>query len=225
MIQLRNVSHRVSPDVEAVFTKLNLDVQAGEIIGISGRNGSGKTTLLRILATLTEPTEGEFMFDGTDAVLYPELVRGRVGYVADAMFRASDLTVREHLTFLATAAGADPQVVDGVLELTDLTQFDRRALDTLSRGESRRLLLAQVMLHDPDVLLLDDPFADVDAVTRGDLLAMLDELATLGRTFVIAASLIEPLTPFCTRVGALEHGTLYIDPPLPAAPFAETEVL
>ncbi len=193
-------------------SNLNLVIQAGDIFGFIGPNGAGKTTTMRILVTLLEPTKGKAFIDGLDVTKKGKEVRRRVGYMPDFMGVYDDLKVFEYLEFFAAAFGIDRKkrqsIVDGVLELTDLQSKRSAAVDSLSRGMQQRLGLARVLIHDPKVLILDEPASGLDPRARIEIRELLRELKRMGKTIMISSHILSELEEVCDDVGIIEHGQL-----------------
>jgi ABC-2 type transport system ATP-binding protein len=191
---------------------LNLQIGAGEIFGFIGPNGAGKTTTMRILATLMEPTAGYATIDGLDVSKAGRDVRRIVGYMPDFMGVYDDLKVFEYLEFFAAAFGLErksrQQVINDVLELTQLTGKRTAAVDSLSRGMQQRLQLARVLIHDPEVLILDEPASGLDPRARIEIREMLRELKRMGKTIMISSHILSELEEMCDKVGIIEQGRL-----------------
>jgi len=191
---------------------LNLTIQAGDIFGFIGPNGAGKTTTMRILVTLLEPTRGKAFIDGLDVRKEGKKVRRRVGYMPDFMGVYDDLKVFEYLEFFAAAFGIERKkrkaIVDGVLELTDLQSKQAATVDSLSRGMQQRLGLARVLIHDPKVLILDEPASGLDPRARIEIRELLRELKRMGKTIMISSHILSELEEICDHVGIIEHGRL-----------------
>lgn len=204
MIELRDISHR--DEGRAVLTAVDLDLARGDVAGLTGPNGSGKSLLLRVLATLVVPRRGRFLVDGEDVIADPAPYRRRLGYLAASHGAPAGVTVRAYLDAQAALHRVPAGLVDGVLELTDLLADGDRVATTLSRGQRRRLELARVLLHDPEVLLLDDPAAGLDPAAQDELYDFLRELAALGRVVVLASHQLDGLSKCCTRVLTLRDG-------------------
>jgi ABC-2 type transport system ATP-binding protein len=192
--------------------QLDLRIGAGDIFGFIGPNGAGKTTTMRILVTLMEPTAGTATIDGLDVRKKGKEVRRRVGYMPDFMGVYDDLKVFEYLEFFAAAFGIEYRkrkaIVEGVLELTDLTSKQAAAVDSLSRGMQQRLGLARVLIHDPKVLILDEPASGLDPRARIEIRELLRELKRMGKTIMISSHILSELEEICDRVGIIEHGQL-----------------
>jgi ABC-2 type transport system ATP-binding protein len=214
-IRLRHVSHRFG--ALAAVEDLSLDVAAGEIFGFIGPNGAGKTTTIRILSTLLEPSEGKVEVDGVDAVVNPTAVRRLIGYMPDHAGVYERVTVREYLEFFAAAAGVSGTApVDAAIELTRLSELEERLVATLSKGMRQRLGLSRVLLHDPKVLILDEPASDLDPRARIEMRDLLIELRDLGKTIFLSSHILSELDDICTSVGILEKGKLIAKGPIDA---------
>ncbi len=191
---------------------LDLEIAEGDIFGFIGPNGAGKTTTMRMLATLIRPTHGTATVCGFDVRKQGREVRRRIGYMPDFMGVYDDLKVFEYLEFFASAYGLPgrrrPAVIDGVLELTDLTSKRATLVDSLSRGMQQRLQLARVLIHDPQVLILDEPASGLDPRARIEIRALLKELKRMGKTIMISSHILSELTALCDQFGIIEQGRL-----------------
>jgi len=189
---------------------LDLRIEAGDIFGFIGPNGAGKTTTMRILVTLLEPTSGAAFIDGLNVTKQGKDVRRRVGYMPDFMGVYDDLKVFEYLEFFAAAFGIEYRkreaIVNGVLELTDLVSKRSAAVDSLSRGMQQRLGLARVLIHDPKVLILDEPASGLDPRARIEIRELLRELKRMGKTIMISSHILSELEEICDRIGIIERG-------------------
>jgi len=196
----------------AALVDLDLHIHPGDIFGFIGPNGAGKTTTMRILATLLEPTRGSAEIDGKDVAKRGKDVRRVVGYMPDFMGVYDDLKVFEYLEFFAAAFGVARSrrkaVIDGVLELTDLEAKRAMQVDSLSRGMQQRLQLARVLIHDPKVLILDEPASGLDPRARIEIRELLRELKRMGKTIMISSHILSELEEMCDHVGIIEHGKL-----------------
>jgi len=210
MIEITKLTKRFG-NLTAV-DKLDLHIGAGDIFGFIGPNGAGKTTTMRILVTLMEPTSGGATIDGLDVRKKGKEVRRRVGYMPDFMGVYDDLKVFEYLEFFAAAFGIEYRkrkaIVEGVLELTDLTSKQAAAVDSLSRGMQQRLGLARVLIHYPKVLILDEPASGLDPRARIEIRELLRELKRMGKTIMISSHILSELEEICDRIGIIEHGQL-----------------
>jgi len=196
----------------AALENLDLVIEDGDIFGFIGPNGAGKTTTMRILATLLEPTRGSAAVNGMDVCRRGRDVRKVVGYMPDFMGVYDDLKVFEYLEFFAAAFGLPrarrKAVIDDVLELTDLTVKRASSVDALSRGMQQRLQLARVLIHDPKVLILDEPASGLDPRARIEIRELLRELKQMGKTIMISSHILSELEEMCDHVGIIEHGHL-----------------
>jgi len=191
---------------------LDLGIAAGDIFGFIGPNGAGKTTTMRILATLLEPTRGKAYINGLDVTKQGKKVRRHVGYMPDFMGVYDDLKVFEYLEFFAAAFSIHRSkrkaVVEGVLELTDLKSKAAVTVDSLSRGMQQRLGVARVLIHDPKVLILDEPASGLDPRARIEIRELLRELKRMGKTIMISSHILSELEEICDHVGIIEQGRL-----------------
>jgi ABC-2 type transport system ATP-binding protein len=198
-----------------VLRDVSFEVAPGEIFGFIGPNGAGKTTTIRVMATLLEPTAGTVRIDGVDAALEPEAVRRIIGYMPDHAGVYERITVREFLEFFADAYRIpELGVVDAVIELTELTKLADRLVATLSKGMKQRLQIARTLLHDPKVLVLDEPASDLDPRARIEVRDLLLELRELGKTIFLSSHILTELSDVCTSVGILERGQLVVSGPI-----------
>jgi ABC-2 type transport system ATP-binding protein len=214
-IRVRHLSHRYG--AREVLRDVSFDVAHGEIFGFIGPNGAGKTTTIRVMATLLEPATGRVEIDGLDVAIDPDKVRRVIGYMPDHAGVYERITVREFLEFFADAYQVpDASVVDVVLELTDLSKLDGRLVAELSKGMKQRLQVARILLHDPKVLILDEPASDLDPRARIELRDLLLELRDLGKTIFLSSHILTELSDVCTSVGILERGQLVVAGPIAA---------
>ena len=192
--------------------KLSFSIPRGEVFGFIGPNGAGKTSTIKVLATLLEPAFGSVRIGDTDIVQSPHLVRRRIGYMPDFFGVYDDLTVTEYLLFFAAAyrmgGTRRKAVVEDVLTLTDLGDKRDTQVDALSRGMKQRLGLARVLLHDPELLLLDEPASGLDPRARIEIRELLKELKNMGKTILVSSHILHELAQICTRIGIIEAGAL-----------------
>jgi ABC-2 type transport system ATP-binding protein len=193
---------------------LSFSLEPGDIFGFIGPNGAGKTTTIRMVATLLTPTAGTATVDGIDVVRYPEEVRSIIGYMPDFFGVYDDVKVWEYLDFFAAAyripRAQRPSIIDDVLELTDLTVKKDAYVEELSRGMKQRLCLAKTLVHDPKLLLLDEPASGLDPRARVELKELLKELQKMGQTILVASHILPELADFCNKVGIVERGNLLL---------------
>ena len=210
MIETKNLTKNYG-NLTAV-DNLNLSIKDGDIFGFIGPNGAGKTTTMRILVTLLEPFGGSAFIDGLNVAKEGKKIRRIVGYMPDFMGVYDDLKVFEYLEFFAAAFGIDRKkrksIVEGVLELTDLESKKSATVDSLSRGMQQRLGLARVLIHDPKVLILDEPASGLDPRARIEIRELLRELKRMGKTIMISSHILSELEEICDHVGIIEHGQL-----------------
>ena len=210
MIRTYNLTKRYR-NVLALYN-LNLHVEEGEIFGYIGPNGAGKTTTLKILATLLAPTSGRAEICGLEVGRQSREIRRIIGYMPDFFGVYEDMTVEEYLTFFAAAYGLKGQqrqrVVDDILELTDLGTLRNRMVETLSRGMQQRLGLARTLVHDPKVLILDEPASGLDPRARIEIRELLKEIKRMGKTIIISSHILSELAELCDSVGIIEKGVL-----------------
>jgi ABC-2 type transport system ATP-binding protein len=198
--------------------KLNLTIDRGDIYGFIGPNGAGKTTTIRILATLLRPTSGQAFVCGYSVNGQAKHIRRKIGYVPDEFGIYEDMTVTEYLEFFAALyeiGGKERgRVIHDVLELTDLAYKKDAQVDSLSRGMRQRLALARVLLHDPEVLLLDEPASGLDPRARIEIRELLKELRSMGKTILISSHILSELAELCNKVGIIERGQLLFSGPV-----------
>jgi len=212
IVQVRNLTKQFR-NVTAVWN-LSLTLEAGDIFGFIGPNGAGKTTTIKMLATLLRPTSGTAIIDGQDVMLNPGAVRSVVGYMPDDFGVYDDIRVWEYLDFFAAAYRIPRtqrrQVIDDVLALTDLQAKRSSYVDELSRGMKQRLCLAKTLVHDPKVLLLDEPASGLDPRARIEIRELLKELQSMGKTIFISSHILAELSEFCNKIGIIENGQLVV---------------
>jgi len=195
---------------------LSFDVGHGEVFGFIGPNGAGKTTTIRVLSTMLEPTSGTVEVCGKDTTCDPEEVRRLIGYMPDHAGVYERITVGEFLQFFAAAVGVPKHVVNGVIELTDIGPLRDRMVTSLSKGQKQRVQLARVLLHDPKVLILDEPASDLDPRARIEMRDLLVDLAKNGKTVFLSSHILTELAEVCTQVAILERGRLVACGPVDA---------
>jgi ABC-2 type transport system ATP-binding protein len=209
-IELRNL-HRVFSDTHAV-NNVSFEVHAGEVFGYIGPNGAGKTTSMRILATLDEPTAGDALVDGFSVIDDPDRVRRRLGFMPDYFGTYQNVNVHEYLDFFARAYGLRgaerTRAVSHVMDFTNLDTLAHKPIDALSKGMKQRLCLGRTIIHDPSVLVLDEPAAGLDPRARIELREMIARLAEAGKAILISSHILTELAEICHRVGIIEQGRL-----------------
>jgi ABC-2 type transport system ATP-binding protein len=197
-------------DATVAVAGLDLDVEEGEIFGLVGPNGAGKTTTLRILATLLAPTSGDAEIAGISVRRNPSAVRRLLGFMPDVFGVYDDMKVWEYLDFFARCYGIAParrkQMIADLLDLVDLGDRRDSYVQGLSRGMQQRLCLAHTLVHDPEVLLLDEPASGLDPRARVELRELLRELRSLGKTIVISSHILPELEELGTSVAIVDRG-------------------
>ena len=210
MIELRRL-HRFFGETRAV-SDVTFDVMPGEVFGYIGPNGAGKTTSMRILATLDLPTYGDAMVDGFSVINDPDRVRRRLGFMPDYFGTYPNVNCREYLDFFARAYGLRgrerTRALDYVMGFTRLDGLAEKTIRGLSKGMKQRLCLGRAMVHDPSVLILDEPAAGLDPRARIELRQMIRELADAGKTVLVSSHILTELAEMCDRVGIIEQGEL-----------------
>jgi ABC-2 type transport system ATP-binding protein len=191
---------------------IDLDLGQGDLFGFIGPNGAGKTTTMRIVATLLEPTEGEAYVCDYSIYTHPKEIRRLVGFMPDFFGVYDDMTVIEYLEFFAAAYRIGPQArrkrCNEMLDIVDL-DFKRDAYaNTLSRGQTQRLGLARTLLHDPAVLLLDEPLSGLDPRARVEVRALIRRLGAMGKTIIVSSHILPELADVCNKVGIIDSGKM-----------------
>jgi len=196
----------------AAVRGISLQIPRGEVFGFIGPNGAGKSSTIKVLATLLRDFTGKVKVTGRDVLWNPQAVREKIGYVPDFFGVYEDLTVEEYLHFFAAAyridRGKRKPIITDVLELTDLSHKLHAPVDALSRGMKQRLSLARVLLHDPDLLLLDEPASGLDPRARIEMRELLKALKEMGKTILISSHILHELAQLCTRIGIVEAGKM-----------------
>ena len=191
---------------------LNFDVRKGTVFGFVGENGAGKTTTLSILATLMLPTSGRAYINGMEVTTEPALVRRQIGFLPDEFGVYDDLSVREYLAFYGTAYGVDPSLIDKraaeLLHLVNLEDRSEVLVNSLSRGMKQRLGLARSLMHDPPVLILDEPASGLDPRSRIEMREIIKGLRERGKTVLISSHILPELADMCDEIGIIQRGTL-----------------
>lgn len=197
---------------------LNLKIEAGEMFGFIGPNGAGKSTSIRFLATLLKASRGEGVVNGFSVTRDPMSVRQSVGYMPDTFGVYDGMKVWEFLDFFAVAYAISrsrrSQVINDVLELLDLAHKRDDYVNGLSRGMKQRLCLAKTLVHDPPVLILDEPASGLDPRARLEMKALLKELRRMGKTIMISSHILSELADCCTSIGIIERGQLLMHGPI-----------
>jgi len=197
---------------------IDISIARGDICGFIGPNGAGKTTTLKVIATLLRADAGTVHVAGYDVATDAAAVRRKIGWMPDSFGVYEDMTAREYLAFFASLYGIEPakaeRVIVDVLELTDLTSKADALVDTLSRGVQQRLGLARVLVHDPEVLLLDEPASGLDPRARIEIRALLTELRGMGKTVLVSSHVLPDLAEICNTVAIVERGRVLYQGPV-----------
>jgi ABC-2 type transport system ATP-binding protein len=212
VIKIQNISKRYRT-VNAL-NDFSLDIPRGTIYGLIGPNGAGKTTLLRILAALISPTTGQVWFENEEVTRAPSVIQRKVGYMPDFFGVYPDLTATEYIEFYAGIHGIPrnkhKRVISDLLELVDLSSKRDEMVETLSRGMKQRLCLARALVHDPEVLLLDEPASGLDPRARVELRELLRTLQDMKKTIVISSHILLEMAEMCSDVAIMQGGRLVL---------------
>lgn len=196
----------------SALKRISFDLTSNQIFGFVGPNGAGKTTTLRILATLDEPSSGDAYINNISVTQYPEKVRKIVGFVPDTLPTHNDITVHEYLDFFARAYGLKgkkrKQRTGGVEKFTGLTEIRDKMLKALSKGMKQRVSLARALIHDPPVLLMDEPAAGLDPRARIELRELLKLLSEQGKAILVSSHILTELTEICNGAIIIEQGNI-----------------
>lgn len=215
-VRTQNLTRVYGPMV--ALDALDLTVNRGDLFGFIGSNGAGKTTTLRILATFLAPSGGRAEVLGHDVVNDADAVRHIIGYMPDFFGVYKDMEVTEYLDFFGACykipAARREKTVSDVLELVGLSEKRGALIGALSRGMQQRLGLARVLIHDPQLLLLDEPASGLDPRARIEMMAILQELQRLGKTIIISSHILSELQTLCNRVAIIERGKLIYSGPV-----------
>jgi ABC-2 type transport system ATP-binding protein len=210
MIKIRGFVKRYEQFV--AVDHLDLDIEKGDVFGFIGPNGAGKTTTIRFLATLLKPTNGQAWINGFSVTKQVDDVKRSIGFMPDTFGLYDGMKVWEFLDFFATAYGLPRAkrraLIDDVLQLVDLTSKSDTLVNGLSRGMQQRLCLAKTLVHDPPVLILDEPASGLDPRARVEMKALLKELQKMGKTILISSHILPELADFCNKIGIIERGKL-----------------
>ena len=194
------------------LSRFSITLRRGQILGLIGPNGAGKTTAIKILVGLARPTAGTASIAGVDCVKHARKVRKLVGYMPDTFGSYDNMRVREYLDFFGAAFGikrkARNERINAVLETTNAMYMQDRFVETLSHGMKQRIGIARTLLHDPQVLILDEPANGLDPQSRIDMRTLLLHLASLGKTLIVTSHILPELSRICDQVAILTNGQL-----------------
>lgn len=197
------------------FTALdhvNIHIDKGEIFGFVGPNGAGKTTTMRILCGLLKATSGNVIIDGVDALAKSAEIKRKIGYVPDFFGVYDNFKVMEYMEFYGSLYGMNRKTVGGIadelLELVNLKDKKDEFVDSLSRGMKQRLCVARALIHDPELLVLDEPNSGLDPRARFEMKEILKHLGSMGKTIIISSHILPELAELCTSIGIINHGRM-----------------
>ncbi|HOS69498.1 MAG TPA: ABC transporter ATP-binding protein [Bacillota bacterium] len=212
MLAIKNLNKRYGK-FQAV-SDLNLEVAEGEIFGFVGPNGAGKTTTMKIICGLLRATSGEITLDGVDIIRNSRRMKEKIGYMPDFFGVYDDLKVSEYLEFYASIYNIKGQerkrITDDLLELVDLGSKREAYVDSLSRGMKQRLCLARSLVHNPRLLVLDEPASGMDPRARFEMKEILKNLKGMGKTIIISSHILPELAELCTSIGIIDQGRMVI---------------
>ena len=210
IIEIKELTKRFNKRV--AVNNINFNIEGGEIFGLVGPNGAGKTTTMRMLVTLLKPDHGEIFVGGHSIRKNPNEVRRLIGFMPDSFGVYGDMTVQEYLDFFGACYKIHPNqrahLITDLLDLVDLGHRRDDMVDTLSTGLKQRLGLARVLIHDPNILVLDEPASGLDPRARVEIRELLLEVARLGKTILFSSHILADVGELCTRVGIIEDGKL-----------------
>lgn len=210
MLNIQNLTKRYGNFL--AVNNLNLHIDKGEIFGFVGPNGAGKTTTMKIVCGLLRASGGSVTVDGIDAINNPDDIKRKVGYVPDFFGVYDNLKVMEYMEFFGSMYGMKKDDVDnisdGLLELVNLSDKKDVFVDTLSRGMKQRLCVARALIHNPELLVLDEPNSGLDPRARFEMKEVLKNLGAMGKTIIISSHILPELSEMCTSIGIMEHGHL-----------------
>lgn len=191
---------------------LNLHIPPGDLFGFVGPNGAGKTTTIRMVCGLMLPTAGNIFINGMDALTHQKEIKGQIGYVPDFFGVYDNLKVKEYMDFYGSMYRMNSKEIerisDDLLELVNLSDKKEVFVDTLSRGMKQRLCVARALIHNPVLLILDEPNSGLDPRARVEMKELLLNLRSLGKTIVISSHILSELSEMCNSIGIMDHGNL-----------------
>ena len=207
-LEVEQIVHRYGS--RTVLDNLNLSLRRGEVFGLLGPNGAGKSTFISLLATLIRPSAGDIRLEGVSILKKPAVIRSRMGYVPQELALHTVLQARENLEFWAGVYGLGgkrrDEAIDRALQEIGLLERASDRVDTWSGGMKRRLNLAAAIMHEPDLLVMDEPTAGVDVHSRRTIAGLIDRFRSNGKTVLLASHDIDELEAVCDRIGVLHAG-------------------
>lgn len=193
---------------------LNLEIGKGELFGFVGPNGAGKTTTMRIMAGLLKADKGSVKIDGVDAVTQPDKIKEKIGYMPDFFGVYDNLKAMEYMEFYASIYGIEGlearELCRDLMKLVNLEDKEDAYVDGLSRGMKQRLCLARSLVHNPELLILDEPASGLDPRARFEMKEILKNLSSMGKTIIISSHILPELAEMCTSIGIIEHGKMVV---------------
>lgn len=212
MIRIENLTKRYGSFL--ALDNLNLSIDKGEIFGFVGPNGAGKTTTMRIMCGLLKATSGNVYIDDINALERPSDIKRRIGYVPDFFGVYDNLNVMEYMEFYGSMYDMDKKTIDeiseGLLELVNLSDKKDVYVDSLSRGMKQRLCVARALIHNPDLLVLDEPNSGLDPRARFEMKEILKNLGSMGKTIIISSHILPELSELCSSIGIIDHGKIVV---------------
>ncbi len=222
MIEARGLSKRFQDKKRGQISavdNVSFTCQPGSIYGLLGANGAGKTTTLRMLATILEPTEGTALVCGHDIVEHPECVRASVGFLSTATALYPRLTAQEMVEYFGRLNGLDEatlkQRVDDIFKRLDMDAFRDRRCDKLSTGMKQKTSIARTLVHDPPVMIFDEPTLGLDIMAARNIIAFIRECRELGKTVIFSTHVMSEVEKLCDVIGVIHNGTLLAEGTLP----------
>ena len=210
MVTIRNLTKTYGR--YRALNNLNLHIDKGDVFGFVGPNGAGKTTTMRIICGLLQADWGEVYIDGVDALNQNELIKRKVGYVPDFFGVYDNFKVMEYMEFYGNMYGLEGESLKktsmGLLDLVNLTDTQDAYVDGLSRGMKQRLCVARALIHNPQLLILDEPASGLDPRARFEMKEIMKNLGAMGKTIIISSHILPELGEMCNSIGVMEKGNL-----------------
>lgn len=210
MLQIKNLNKLFGKF--KVVDNLNLEISKGSIFGFVGPNGAGKTTTMKIMVGLLSATSGEIYIDGINITENISILKDKIGYMPDFFGVYDNIKVNEYMDFYAGTYyipySERKEIIDNLLEIVDLTHKKNAYVDSLSRGMKQRLCLARSLIHDPDILILDEPASGLDPRARLEMKEILKQLKSLNKTIIISSHILYELSEMCTEIGIINNGKI-----------------
>jgi len=208
MIEVKNLTKRFGQ--KTAVDNISFTVKKGEVLGFLGPNGAGKSTTMRMITGYLPPTEGQISVDGADVVNEPIVAKARIGYLPEAAPLYSDMTVSTFLSFIAELRGKGKADVEMALDTCFLDPVRNQNIDTLSKGYRHRTCLAQSILHDPDILILDEPTDGLDPNQKQEVRSLIKRMGE-GKVIIFSTHILEEVEAACTRAIIIDQGSVVAD--------------